>query len=140
MLLRKQPAHQRRRCVVDLERALDHEAAAQVGPAACIEVRIPNLVFRVDAPLALALNPKLERAPVNTHLVLLLQLKPGIESQIRVRALVVGVHLYVCALVQHWASGLFLCLLAKTPHLTAKAKFFKIADTRTAPQRAARMV
>src|SRR5439155_27103096 len=61
VLLRKQPSHQRWRRVIDLERALDHEAAAQVGPAACIEVRIPNLVFRVDAPLALALNPKLER-------------------------------------------------------------------------------
>jgi hypothetical protein len=53
----KQTAHQRRGCVINLERPFDDEAAgSQVGPAASIEVGILDLVLGIDAALTLALQ------------------------------------------------------------------------------------
>src|SRR5262245_55329988 len=58
--LGEQPANERRRAVVDLERPLDDKSAGpQVGPAPRVEVGVPDLVLGIDAALALALEPQL---------------------------------------------------------------------------------
>ena len=92
----EETADQRRGRVVDLERTADDQTA-RLRPAPRIEVGVARLVFRVEAALALALDAQLERDPAHAHAVALLEREGGVKREIRVRTLVVRVHLYFLA-------------------------------------------
>src|SRR5262249_11419134 len=91
--LGEEPADQGRRAVVNLERALQHDAAALVRPAPRVEIGILHLVFRIDAPLALALEAKLEGDPAQAYAISIGEREGRLESQVGVRTLVVRIHL-----------------------------------------------